>query len=548
MKNITIIAIILSTVLMFSCKEDFLVEDPRDDFFAENLYVDLDGFNNGLNALYSFVRQDRQSQSTTTRASLWQMGTDNAFVNGGSTNIDPFNNYNILDPSNNLVRENFEWLYRIITSANLLISRAEDPAVGWQGGTDELNLVNKNKVIAQARLIRAWCYRHLRYGWGAVPLNTVEISGTTFKNDWERATIAEIYALMEDDLLFARDNLDMREGAGTDTWQVNSAVASTMLAELYLAMEENALAETEALRVINNGEYQLMTSRFGSTAGDPGVPFSDLFNNPTRAMGNMEVIWELNNAYTDIIGSAGVYVKNAWTNHYGRDNILREKDLDSLYTYNGGKGAGRVSVCDSAFNWYEPTDDRYSSYAVKKFYIFPSDASGTTFDTLLHTTMDFGDNPDNLEDFHLWPWVRKWEYNDPFIFENASLSNQYNDQMFMRLAETYLLLAEALMKQGKTNDAADYLNALRARSNASAITGADVDLEFILRERSRELVTEEYRRHTLVRTGTFYERSILYNPRLDASKVNTFNELLPIPQEIIDTNTGAPFMQNDGYN
>jgi len=57
----------------------------------------------------------------------------------------------------------------------------------------------------------------------------------------------------------------------------------------------------------------------------------------------------------------------------------------------------------------------------------------------------------NLEDHYLWPWVRKWEYNDPYILDNASNAGQYDDQMFMRLAETYLLAAEALIKQKKTN-------------------------------------------------------------------------------------------------
>jgi len=62
------------------------------------------------------------------------------------------------------------------------------------------------------------------------------------------------------------------------------------------------------------------------------------------------------------------------------------------------------------------------------------------------------------------------------------------------------------------------------------------------------LVTEEYRKHTLVRTGKFYEWAIKYNPRLDASTVNAWNDRFPIPQGIIDSNTGAKMEQNPGYN
>ena len=78
----------------------------------------------------------------------------------------------------------------------------------------------------------------------------------------------------------------------------------------------------------------------------------------------------LNNAYSDVVGNSYNYMKNVWTSYYAKDSKLKKYDLDILYTYNGGKGAGRVSVTDSAFGWYEATDDRYSEYAVKKYYIF----------------------------------------------------------------------------------------------------------------------------------------------------------------------------------
>lgn len=539
----TLISIIASLFLVMACNEDkFLLEEPKDDIFAENLLTDYDGFVNGLNAIYSLVREDRESQNNVTRAALWQMGTDNAFVNGGTGTIDPFNDYQDLNSENNLVTSNFNWLYRIINSCNLLINRAETTSVNWQGGNDENDIINQNKVIAQARLFRAWAYRHLRYGWGAVPLSTQEINGTTYRNDWERNSVEEINAQMEIDLTFAKNHLNMKE----ETGMVNSAVASTMLAELYLDMGEDLKAENEALRVINSTEYELMTDRFGVNASQPGNVFSDLFDNPLPEDGNKEVLWVLNNAYQDVVGHSYLYIKNVWIPHYGKDNILKKLHLDSLYTYNGGKGAGRVSVSDSAFNWYEEFDDRFSEYVVKKDYIYPTDATATEFEVVRSTTMEYSKDSD-LEDNFLWPWVRKWDYNDPYVFDNASRAGQYNDQIFMRLAETYLLAAEALMNQGKIDQAANYLNALRRRSNASEIEASDVTLEFILKERSRELVTEEYRKHTLVRTGLFYDWTIKYNPRIDASKVNQYNILFPIPQGIIDSNTEAEMEQNPGY-
>jgi len=546
MKKLLIIITGLSLSFFFqSCDEDeFLKEDPRDDIFAENLYLSYDGFNNGLNAIYALIREGRTNESNATYTDMWKLGTDNAFVNREATHIAPFNDYTKLNSENNIIENSFNWLFRIVNSTNMVINRANNVDVDWQGTSADEDLENQQRVLGQAHLIRAWAYRHLKFGWGAVPLSLEEITGTTYRNDWERSPVTDINNQIEQDLIIARDNLSMIE----ETGRVNSAVASTMLAELYLELGEDEKAETEALRVINDGQYQLMTNRFGVTAGDPGVPFSDLFDSPLPEEGNKEVLWVLNNAYQDVVGSEYIRIKNVWITDYRKDDILKNvDDMDILHTWNGGKGAGRASVSDSAFAWYEEFDDRYSYHAVKKFYIYPNEESTSGFDTLLFTHMDY-DDPEGPNQHHQWPWVTKWEYVDPFVLENAGRAGQYNDQMFMRLAETYLLAAEALMNQGKTQQAADLLNELRARSNASEISAGDVTLDFILKERSRELVSEEYRKHTLIRTGKFLEWAIKYNPRLDESKVFPHNVYMPIPQEIIDTNTDAEMEQNEGYN
>ncbi len=544
MKKLLILLTIFSCFLQYSCNEDeFLSEDPVDEIFADNLFVDYDGFVNGTNALYALVRTERESSNNVTRAAMWQMGTDNCFINNSTGTTAEFNDYNDMDSENGLVSASFNWLYKIINASNMIINRAENYDIDWMGTTDDENSANQSYIIAQARLMRAWAYRHLKYGWGAVPLSLEEISGTTYRDDWERNSVDEINAQMEIDLTYARDNLDIIE----ETGYVNSAVASTMLAELYLEMGQDEDAATEALSVINNGQYRLMTERFGVNEAEDGCAYSDIFDNPMPEDGNEEVLWVMNNAYSDVVGSAYVYMKNTWITYYAKNSVLKKLNLDTLYTYNGGKGAGRISVSDSAFAWYEDTDDRYSEHCVKKYYIFPADAAATTFDTVKYTNMDY-DDADDLEDHYLWPWVRKWEYNDPEVFDNASKAGQYDDQMFMRLAETYLLASEALMNQGKTDEAAIYLNAVRTRSNASELSGDEITLDVILKERSRELVSEEYRRHTLNRTGKFYEWTVKYNPRIDESMVYEYNNLFPIPQGIIDANTGATMEQNPGYN
>ena len=86
-----------------------------------------------------------------------------------------------------------------------------------------------------------------------------------------------------------------------------------------------------------------------------------------------------------------------------------------------------------------------------------------------------------------------------------------NDQVYLRPAETYLLLAEAQFRLNDLSGAAATLKIVRLRSNPTPVTPAQVDLNCIPDERPRELVTEKHRRYTLLRTGNPSDRTELYN-------------------------------------
>src|SRR5690606_3769745 len=115
----------------------------------------------------------------------------------------------------------------------------------------------------------------------------------------------------------------------------------------------------------------------------------------------------------------------------------------------------------------------------------------------------------------------------------------------IRLAEVYLIAAEAAWRQNNSDVAADYMNVIRTRA---AIPGKeaemrvdpdDIDLDFILDERARELVGEKHRWYDLKRTGKLLERVRMYN--LDAApNIKEMHLVRPIPQTQIDrvTNPG----------
>jgi hypothetical protein len=117
----------------------------------------------------------------------------------------------------------------------------------------------------------------------------------------------------------------------------------------------------------------------------------------------------------------------------------------------------------------------------------------------------------------------------------------------MRLAETYLLRAEAYLNKNEKVKAAADINVVRARAKATPVSPNELDIDYLLDERARELVAEEPRRLTLARLGLLYSRVKKYNP-VSASSIKEYNNLLPIPQTEIDANQGAVLEQNPGYN
>ena len=114
-----------------------------------------------------------------------------------------------------------------------------------------------------------------------------------------------------------------------------------------------------------------------------------------------------------------------------------------------------------------------------------------------------------------------------------------------RLAETYLIRAEAYLMLNKLTEAAESINVVRSRSNAKAVLPANVTIDYILDERMREFGVEEKRRLTLSRLGLLYDRVKSHNPYY--SDILPHHNLLPIPYAEIERNRNAVIEQNDGY-
>ena len=534
-------------VLMFGCSDDILEETPPNLLSGETLYTDLSGFEAGLNGLYNIARHGRwQSEKIENHLN----GTDNMCSNYRRSDI-YYTWQSTNSPADDDLLEVFAWYYEVINAANTIISRAEDDAVDWTGGSDSPE-ASKNRVIAEARAIRGWAYRGLTFGWGDVPLSNMEYTGSTIKTDWERIPVAEIRKLIISDYKFGQQYIPTE---GSLPGRITKGAVQTFLAEMYLTVNKADSAFYWADQVIGNPAYQLVTQRYGVKMGDPsGSTFGDMFKegNQNREQGNTEALWVFQFELNSIDGQ-GNEMSRAVTGNYNQIIINGVRPLQ--YTYErGGRGKAYFGVTKWWIDSYEPQDERGSNYILRKFFILKDAAENAPYPAdFLPAGYNYGDTvrcdwsreiTASHKSLPNWPYSRKGEGTDP---ENMAADFSWHDQIYLRLADTYLLKAEAQFKLGLPDDAAITINAIRERSNATPIVGADVTLDFILDERSRELMLEEDRRFTLLRTHKWLERTRLYN-KFGGEFIVERDTLFPVPQDVIDGNLTRPMTQNPGWN
>lgn len=560
MKTIkTFLYFIIEVIVLTSflgCSEDLLNEKPPHLISTESLYTSLNGFEAGLNGLYATLRLEKRAfyGDDEIRAGIYLAGTDNLVVNSPSTihiNLITREWKDTNHPLQEFYADAFLWLYSIINAANTIINQAENRTdVDWTGGGASV-IENKNRIIGEAKALRAWAYRHLTYAWGDVPLTIEESLASNIKTDWERAPVEEVRRQIISDLIFAEKAVPVEP---IMRGRISKGAVQHYLSEMYLVIKKPDSALYWADKVIENSQYQLITERFGVRKDQPGVPFMDMFyeGNENRNQGNTEALWVWQFAQ-DIQGGGRNITRRFHISRY-RSWVIDGVTPFQVTTERGGSGNSRQSLTKFAIDLYENHDHRASNYALRKYYILKDESANAPYPAdNLPAGYSFGDtiHIDWSEDISTsncrvndWPHSRKVEMgNNP---NNPSLASQFCDVVYLRLAETYLLKAEAEYLLGNLEGAANTINVVRERSNASNVSPDKIDIDFILDERSRELVMEEHRRWTLLRTGKWYERTRLHNHN-GGQNITLRDTLYPIPQVVIDANLTKGMTQNPGY-
>lgn len=558
----------LALTLAQGCQNK-LIEGPK-SLLTPSFLSTPQGLQMGLDAAYAGTRMIWGPQDyftlTLPGTDMWKTGND------GNNDINKYNsNYNT---SNGNVKNVWNYCYTYSNTCSAIVDLA--PKVAG------LDTAVRNEMVGEAKFLRAVYYFILVQFWGDVTLNshflTVPVTSAT------RSPAADVYNFIIRDLQDAIRTLPPSpQQNGVLPGKATAAAARHLLAKVYLTRAYSAAAQPDDFKNAYTTAISLIND--APSLGLGLLPdFGSVFKEGNES--NKEVLWSVQHT------SNLAYNGSPKQNSSGPDNLYCHLWVPKYEIYPGMQRStlyGRPYIRVVPTRWLTDT-------------AFADKVNDTRYNKTFQTVWLCN----NAKSIPLWsnplpagapagaqPGQPKFAVGDTAIFmpgydvSNAKIAaapyllvpprkysislspamtkffdTQRSDQnapsirpiIVYRLAETYLIAAEALYEDGRAADAVPYINAVRERAayptgNAAVmdITATGLSLDFILDERARELCGETTRWLDLKRTHKLVQRDILHNPEA-GQNIQPFDTLRPIPQSQIDAvTTGTPYPQNPGW-
>lgn len=556
------------SVFSSSCDEEkFLETEPIDFYSPTNSYVTATDYDAAVLRMYKQVRDE-----------FFSSDNQNDFPTAGMQATDLFHLHknigfnsdmsSLLFPTNSSMVYEALWrpAYRVIYDANAIIERANSD-------DNELTDEEKSLFTAEAKFFRGYFYKMLADLYGGIPIVLEETKSPI--RDFTRATRVEVYQQAATDLKDAAAGLG--DISAVADHRLNTLAASHILSEVYISLGEWQNAIDAASAVINDPNTALMTERFGTRKDEKFlIPqydtdvYWDLFRqgNQNRSIGNNEAIWVLQFAW-QVPGDGGggpelerTFSPRAWQAKIKNDDGSSSTLVPNPNAYTAGRSSGFVRPTYYFFEtlWQKSgydQDIRNSDANIVRDFLVRNPDSDHDGKWLFKDNLPIAMKSLNDTTRNMYPWITKSSTPgkqppeaflvNPIVEGGLSFSHRaYRDVYAIRLAETYLLRAEAYLGAGNQPSAATDINVVRARAQAPAVVAGDVDIDYILDERARELYMEEFRLLTLTRLGKLVETTRKNNPH-DGDTYLDHNNLWPIPFSEIEKNIEAELKQNPGY-
>ena len=467
-----------------SCSDDFIDVESNDPN-SENYFNTEADYQDALIGAYDML------QSTYLNVMLGEIASDNTLA-GGESATDVLGIQQVDDmihtPENNQLRDIWGWMFSGVNRANFIMEFK-----------DNIEFEGKQQVLAQTRFLRAYYYFELVKWFGPVPLVVDKRIQFGEQFEVDRTPVAQVYAQIEEDLLFASENLPYVQ---PEVGRVTKGAAQALLGKAYLYQNKFQEAAAVLENLIQNGPHDLLAD------------YTIMFENDHE--NTIESVFEVQ--YTDVEGAGFGCLQCSEGNVAVGFNGIRN--------YTG-------PLFESGFSFNVPVqevvdefevDDIRKDIAILDIEAWADETGATYSEGFEHTGY-----------FNRKYISRQGDLNTG----DANLTNP-NNYRSIRFADVLLMAAEALNRGGISDDRArQYLNRVRLRAGLGEISSSGNTLtNNLYHERRVELVGEGHHFFDLVRTG----RAVSEIDGFVAGK----HELFPIPSIEIEL-TGGRWEQNPGY-
>ncbi|WP_158857312.1 RagB/SusD family nutrient uptake outer membrane protein [Lunatibacter salilacus] len=456
------IIIILITVIISSCSDDFLNLVPESSITSGNFYKTEAHFDQALVGAYASVRAAKGS------VAAWVMGemrSDNTHMEFNITNRGPqyiereYTDFFMDDVNSGLVANMYNSCYVGIGRTNEILASVQEGSFSQE---------SKDRIHGQASFLRALFYFDLVRFFGGVPLylSPVRGAGDAYL---PRSTTNEVYQAIISDLEIAIQKLG--RPSFPQSGRANEGSARMLLADVYLTLKDYPKAETELQQVLGMG-YSLLD--------------------------DYEDVYRLNNKNS---------VESIFEIQYQQGNQGQQSDF--LYPFiplsaDVSLITGIPSQNLQGGGWNTPTFEMIDAYEDGDLRL---DASigivegtgqiGNMFIDEFKSPINYTPTPGK----RTYPFIKK--YMNPHSLER----NTDDNFPIYRFAEALLSMAEVLNEQNRSSDAIPYLNQVRSRAGLDPVNETNKDLlrEIIAHETRIELAFENKRWLDLVRTDKAIE-------------------------------------------
>ena len=550
MKKILILFIVVASLLMAGCS-DFLTENNKSNPDAAVLYKTTSGYESLVNSCYATLRDVYGDN-----IEMFVAGTDLYKVGRAGLTSQGLGTYQSLTPADNSVKAFYSVVYQSIKRCNDAV---------YYGELNKHNAVR----VAEVRFLRAYYFFQLVQQFGDVALATEFITAPV--TSYERTPASEVYTFIIDEMKTALAALP-----ATAANRVNQRVVNHYLSLVYLTRGYEAYGSPSdfqssveyATAAINN---QGLTLPFD---GKTGIFF------PGNEK-NAEIIFAVQYSSTSL---ANVTSGNSQASSFGAYLGGSDGAVNDGMTYMNTKLKPTMRLYNLLSA--DANDKRFAGTFMQELYGVVATGKCSfysyfkKYDTRndLEVLMYYPKPGQTQADVDAWkainpakrsattikfPGTNNWEKNDldkdyPCIKKFSDPDAPFNttasrrDIFLARLAETYLIRAEAYIKMGaKQTEAKNDINMVRTRAGAATINVSEATIDYILDERAREFAGEYNRWYDLKRTGKLVQYVSAYNPDVP-SEANMkgsdgqYKVLRPIPQDAIGLNS-ATVVQNPGY-